>query len=93
MTRGTIELPSISETFQNLYRDNNQSKCQKPIVPVKEEKHENFTFNYEPQPQNYHKTSFGKLVPELKIKNGGCKINKDKRKFVDGRCKSDNSCR
>lgn len=93
MTRGTTELPSISETFHNTYRDDNQTKCQKNVVPVKESKNDTFSFNYDPQPENFHKTSFGKLEPELKIKNGGCRINKDKRKFVDGRCRSDNSCK
>ena len=92
MTRGTTELPSISETFHNVYRDNNQTKCIQPIIKYQKPKN-NFSFNYDPIPENYSKTTFGRLQSDLETKPGNCKLSKDKNKYIDGRCKSDNSCR
>ena len=93
MTRGTTELPSMSETFHNVYRDSNQSNCIKPAIKYQKPKKTNYSFNYEPLPENYGPTSFGRLKSDLEIRPGSCKITKDKDIYVDGKCKSDNSCR
>jgi hypothetical protein len=91
MTRGTIELPSMSETFHNVYSDTNQTKCNRPVQKHQPSKKSNYSFNYEPLPENYGETSFGRLKSDLEINPGNCKITQDKDMYVNRISKSDNS--